>query len=583
MSLSNKLNNVTGLIRPSYLDIVCLVILLGLNPIAYSLFLSPGLFFPDSLSYATMARNFFSTGLLYLPTWGHIDNALILPPLFPFMIACGRCFFQETLSVAEFASSISMLILTILIFFYIKKMTDRLIAIIAIIVIQINYYFFFIGMMPLSESVFLLTIGLTLWVTLLYLNNPLKKQKMLSFLIGISCSLVFLSRQIGIIIYVFISIVFMQEFFKISGNDRRILFNNFLFIICGALILLIPYTISLYLQTGQNPLTQGFKKNEYVIKVADPEILNEIDKEKKLPTELLELIGTQQDKDYGIVYAERRRMRKLLPDASEMYGYASVANDSKIDKKVELVFDSFKKPGAYFVRLFNNIFHLKSVLGGFTTIFFFLLCFLSLIINMDKNRDFKRFLLPSFIIFYLLVVSLLTDKISRYIYILFPFCIMYISIESCKYLNWTRDILKIKLSGRLILVLIFVIVLLTMPRFFTDLDLHPKYEGLENEYGHDFKKIVNGEPVFSLFAYEAYIIGSPYRILPNDSLEKVAAYGKKTGVRWILIYHGQGSVSELQLYNNLDWYSNRLLEKTYPHIVKFRLGTKIDMALYEIL
>jgi hypothetical protein len=84
--------------------------------------------------------------------------------------------------------------------------------------------------------------------------------------------------------------------------------------------------------------------------------------------------------------------------------------------------------------------------------------------------------------------------------------------------------------------------------------------------------------------YESYIIGSPYRILPNDSLEKVAAYGKKTGVRWILLFHSASSISELQMCGNLKWYTNRALGKTYPDLVKFRLGREDgSLMLYEIL
>ena len=92
------------------------------------------------------------------------------------------------------------------------------------------------------------------------------------------------------------------------------------------------------------------------------------------------------------------------------------------------------------------------------------------------------------------------------------------------------------------------------------------------------------DKIFMNLGYESYIIGSPYRILPNDSLEKVAAYGKKTGVRWILLFHNASSISELQMCDNLKWYTNRSLEKTYPDLVKFRLGREDgSLMLYEIL
>ncbi|MBN1906371.1 MAG: hypothetical protein JW927_14865 [Deltaproteobacteria bacterium] len=131
---------------------------------------------------------------------------------------------------------------------------------------------------------------------------------------------------------------------------------------------------------------------------------------------------------------------------------------------------------------------------------------------------------------------------------------------------------------------IFGSLLVATPRYFTALRLGQKYLGIDNEYGHDFKKIVNGEPAFSLSDYEAYLIGSSYRMLPNDSLEKVVAYGKKTGVRWILIFFGKSTAIELMDYDNLDWYKNRYLGETYPDLVKFRLGSEDGyLMLYEIL
>jgi len=571
-------------VKSCYRDILCIVLIIGLNPITYFFPLSPGIFPPDIFAYAAMAKDLFQKGLLYLPSWGHIDNGLILPPLYPFLIACGRIFSNETLNIAEYISNLSMIIFAIPTFLYIRKMASRLVAVVAMVIIQINYRFFLIGMKPLPESLFLLMIALTLWLMLLFFPEPSRKQRLLSFVLGISCSFVFLSRQIGLIIFVFVGILFIIQYKIISGNNRRELLKNYLFTGYGAMALLIPYTLALYLQTSQHPLTQGFRKNEYVIKVDDPELLDSIAREKDLSEELLELIESQPDKDYGIIYAERRRMRKLLPDASEMYAYALSANNSKTDKRINAILANFNNPGAYFVRLYKNILHIKSAVGWVATILFFLFCFLSIAFKKDKNRDLSRFLLPSFVIFYLLILSLLTDKISRYTYILFPFFVIYISIESYGYLKQIRAIFKTKLAGHFFLVFLFSLILLTTPAFFTGLNIGPKYKGLENEYGYDFKKIVKGEPVFSLFAFEAYIIGSPYRILPNDSLEKVAVYGKKTGVRWILLFHGQSSASELKLYNNLDWFSNRLLESTYPDLVKFRLGTTDGaMALYEIL
>jgi 4-amino-4-deoxy-L-arabinose transferase-like glycosyltransferase len=569
---------------PRIMDLFCIGFIIALDPIAYFLSLSSGVFPPDTFAYATMARDLFSKGLLYLPSWGHVDQSLILPPLYPFLIACGRFLSSEPLNVAEFVSSSCILIFTIIIYFYMKKFTNRITAIITICVIQVNYYFFLIGMRPLSESVFLLTLGVTFWLISCFLDKTSKNQKVLSFFIGISCSLVFLSRQIGLIIYVFVGILFILRYLTESGNERKVLVNNLFLAICGAMLLFIPYASGIYLQTGQHPLKQYFRENRYLTKISDPKILSDIEQEKKVPPELLRSSAAQSDNAYSIIYAERRRMRRLLPDASEMYAYVSVQEKAKPNNVTDQISAYLKKPGVYFHSVYNNILNLKSALGGFTSAFFFLLCLLPLLSRPDNIRNLEGFLLPFFIIFYLLAISLITDKISRYVYILFPFCIMYIFITCYKYIKRIKSIPNFKLFRFLVYILISSLILITTPKFFTDLNLTIKNKGAENEYGSDFKKILNGEPVFSISAYEAYMVGSPYRILPNDSLDKVAAYGKKTGVRWLLIFRTRSNAGELRLYNNVDWYSIPQLEKAYPDLVEFHLGSiNGSMVLYKIL
>ncbi len=585
MNISIRKSNIKigSSIGPLYQDIFSIVFIFLMNPILYFITLSPGIFPPDLFAYLTFAKNLFNTGLLYLPSWGHIDTGLILPPIYPFLIAVGRFFSSETLNVAEYINSICMLLFCIPAFLLIKQLANRVIAVIALILIQVNYYFFLVGMRPLTEAVFLLTIGFTLWLSLLVINSCHKKQHVLLFFLGLSCSLVFLSRQIGVVIYLFIGLLFLFQWFIQSKNSRRTILNKYLIVAFGSLVILVPYSIVLYWQTGQHPLKQHFRKNEYVVKVDDSRIIEKIEQAKDLPDNLVKLIEGQPDYEYGIIYAQRRRMRELLPDASEMYSNVHFEGKEQSGSLKKALL-GLLNPRVYFKKIWNNILNLQVSLGSFGTILFFILCFAPLFLKTDKKRSLERFLLPSFIIIYLLAISVLTDKIARYAYILFPFCLMHISIEMDILFNKLKRIPKFKLPSFLMIFFIFTSVLATTPRFFTDLSLSPKYLGIDNEYGYDFKKIVNGEPVFSLFPYEAYIIGSPYHILPNDSLEKVAAYGKKTGVRWILLFHSTSSISELQMYENLKWYSSRALEKIYPDLVKFRLGRKDEsLMLYEIL
>jgi len=570
-------------IRPLYLDLFCLSVIIALNPISYFITFSPDVFTADTIAYATMAKELFTKGLLYIPSWGHIDTGLILPPLYPFLIASGRIFSPETLNVAEYVSSICALMSSVIIFLYLKKMTNRIIAIITTVLIQINYYYFLIGMRPLSEATFLLTLSLALYLMLLILNNLEGKRRLTAFLTGLVCCLVFLARQIGIIVSVFAVVIFFIQWLNISGEERKILYKNIRFVLLGWLLLFVPYATILYCQTGQNPFTQGFRENKYMITVKDPEILSQIENKRTLPWELVKQIESAPDGDYGLIYAERRRMRKLLLDASEMYAY--IDTDKEEDSGyLDKVLSNIRDWKYYFTKFYNNIAHLRLSLSNITMILFFFACLSSLLIKNYRIRFSARVLLPFFIIFYVIIISFLTDKIDRYIYILFPFCLMHISIELYICINALIGFLRSKGPSSLILsTIILSVILLTTPGFFTGLKILPKMEGMEYRYQY-FKGYLNGDPVFSLFSYYSFIAGGTFRILPNDSLEKVVQYGEKTGVRWLLIVRTPSTANELRLYSNAQWYFERYLEKCYPDLVKFRVGTSDGvMALYEIL
>jgi 4-amino-4-deoxy-L-arabinose transferase-like glycosyltransferase len=470
-----------------------------------------------------------------------------------------------------------------LIFLYLKQMTNRIIAVITLIPLQLNCYYFVPGLTPLSETTFWVTLSVTLYLILIINNDHGKERKLLAFLAGLACCLVFLSRQIGIIVIVFIAIIFLIQWLAVFEKQRKVLNRNFLFILSGWLIIFVPYATILYSQTGQGPLTQGFRKHNYMVTVKDPEILKQIEAHRTLPPELLTQIESAPQSDYGRIYAERRRMRKLLPDASEMYSYV-IMEEGGGAGYLKRAFSSFKNPKDYLHRFYNNLIHLNGPLGYVLTTLFFVLCFLPFLIKSNKTKLLNRLLLPLFIIFYLIIISFLTDKIDRYIYILFPFCLMHISAELFICFNALMDVLRLKRFSNLILpVSIFSIILLTTPNFFTAFQVIPKAEGMENKYDY-LKEYIKGAPVFGLAPYDSYIAGGSFRMLPNDSLEKVVQYGKKTGVRWLLIVRTLSTANQLNLYDNAQWYFERSLEKSHPDLVKFRAGTPDTvMALYEIL
>jgi hypothetical protein len=145
-------------------------------------------------------------------------------------------------------------------------------------------------------------------------------------------------------------------------------------------------------------------------------------------------------------------------------------------------------------------------------------------------------------------MSCFTDTISRYIHILFPFVIMHIAGELFVFSRAMAGTLKRRVWGFLIPCVAFGAFAAATPKYFNAPGLFPKVGFVETAF-KEMRDRVRGEPVFSLFPFPAYLSGGLYRVLPNDSLEKVAAYGRRTGVRWLLISWTGHTRSELTFYN----------------------------------
>ena len=563
--------NKDGLLNRWYPDLLCLILIIGLNPVTLFFNYSPKMFTPDTIAYVTLGRDLFSKGLFYIPSWGHVNNGLIYPLLYPFFIACGNLFSAESLKVAEWVSCLSVLAASIPIFLYLKETTNRIIALLTVFLIQINFYYFSFGMRPLSESTFLLTLSCTLLLTLRLFKHSEKSGGGLPLLLGLSCALVFLSRQIGIIVLIFLMGFFLLHGFISSRTERGVIFKNALFMVLGWFILIIPYTIIIYYQTGHHPLQQDFSMVRHDVTTTDPVVL-----------EVLQRIENIPDKSYAFMYAKRRLLRKLLPDASEMLYRVNRKKREKAGFLNE-VLSTLKSPEDFIVRIYTNTQHLGKPLGSILLYLFVALCISPFLVKSENVKLLNRLLLPLFIIFYLLALSCVVDKIPRYIYILFPFVLMHIAGELFICFHAVPSALKIRFSSLVFFFLIYAFFLLVTPHFFTELEISPKLEDVETQF-ESLRKKVNGEPTFSLSYFGSYMAGGSCRLLPNDSLDKVVKYGKRTGVRWIIVSRTRGISSEAELYMNASWYQSPSLDKDYPHLVRFCAETPDgSYTLYEIL
>jgi hypothetical protein len=122
---------------------------------------------------------------------------------------------------------------------------------------------------------------------------------------------------------------------------------------------------------------------------------------------------------------------------------------------------------------------------------------------------------------------------------------------------------------------------LTLPKNYSDVQSRPKGT-LEQMGESNFRQFIGqGEPVFSIGPYHAYVAGGTWRVLPNDSLEKIAKYAAHTGVRWMIVVHKpQPEVSAYKLAKN--WYLDKSLLREYRHLVNLRAVSRDSQSfLFE--
>ena len=96
--------------------------------------------------------------------------------------------------------------------------------------------------------------------------------------------------------------------------------------------------------------------------------------------------------------------------------------------------------------------------------------------------------------------------------------------------------------------------------------------------------IRDDDPAFGLLPISTYLVGATFRTLPNDCLEKVLIYARRTGVKWFVVDRTPVTVMERVFYNNAQWYWSSPIEDDYRDLVRCRCrGRDGNIALYEIL
>jgi 4-amino-4-deoxy-L-arabinose transferase-like glycosyltransferase len=523
------------------LDFACVAVVLLANPVFHAFGNGiAGSFTPDSSLYASMARSLADSGALFVEGWGHVDRGVILPPLLPAFIALGSLFDADPMRVAVAVSGLAALATGIGCYFLVAGLSNRGVAVVAVLAVQVGEFYFQSAFKAMTESLFTAACVLTIVLLWQYLA---RNRSGLGLALGVACGLTFLSRKSGSFVCAFCLLwVAIDWWWRIPRRELPVLGRRFLTVVAGLLLLLAPYAIALYAQTGQQPLQPRFRLGNYSVTSDDPVVVNEI----------RELLDERDAGDYKSIYRTRRKLRKLLPDGSETYESLTPAPwiEASESVPVRVLQEATDDPSAVPVRLWTNIGHLRDALGN-PLVALFLLCSLTpLVQRLFRPIPPERFLLAAFVWSYLGAVSIVTDLVVRYAVVVAPFVVIHVAIElyalACMLLR--RRMLPGVLAASLL-----VLATTAAPKRFDSVRLHSPRRGTAS--GELRNHIRQGDPVFAMQPHDVFVMGGIFRALPDAPLPLVVRYAQLTGVRWLLISTNRKSAKQISMYEN-RWYSH---------------------------
>jgi len=537
------------------LDVVILVILIARNPLLWGYRLASSLS-PDTIAYLIFSEHLVDTGQVFLPGWGHVDIAKLLPPLYPLLIAAVNQFGGDIITSAISVSMVCLLLATIPMYLMVRTIAKPWLAAGLVLLNHANLNYLFYGSSIYSEATFIVLLFGTL-VLLLFVTKLQRTASLMFLLIGALSALAFLSRQIGIILLIFVVGWVIADAF-LRRQRWKMISRQLFWLGVGWLSLVGPYMVALQIQAHQTPFKQTFRLGHYKVSVTDPAELAEIARIDKKPSD-----------SYEDIYKKRRLQRRLLPDATEMHAFV-IRDSKKINNNRinQIILTNISRPRKVIRNLAANISNLASLAGVIVMILFGIAVISSLVWKSTLAGRRLRLMVPAFIATYIVILSLMTGLIERYLAVLLPFIAVHLAIELAVLLHW----LKNRFPGSMVMSAVSIIgvsvVLLTAPYTLLNASMLPP-KSLQSPIPG--RAIPNREPAFALLPLYSFMTGGSFRILPNDSLDKVVHYGQLTGVRWIIVpANPKGrSQGELSLYKYALWLKNPNLLKTCHRLLRF--------------
>jgi hypothetical protein len=434
--------------------------------------------------------------------------------------------------------------------------------------LQLNYDFVYMALTPLTESSFLLVLSCIAW--LIFRETSKKRHFFSMVVIGALLGVAFLTRQLGIIVAPY-ALLFLS-----IATPRRFVFNTGA-IVLGMACLILPYATLLKHQGNemQVPLSmfeQHWTKRESIS-------LRDVEQDVQ---EYLQKINDKPVHDYMDLLQKRRLLRQLLPDSSALLSEISeepvVGSKRGILRIGDRVWSSV---GDYDDHVSSNVSYLVESLGVPILVVFVITLITPCIFKAPQIPFLARYFVGGFVLYYLLVISLLTGLVERYVLILSPLVLLHILFEFyCLILRWgQKENRRFVVAG--LYTLGVALIVLVQPKSVDDISSLSRDQYATTTLADlgEFRGVMDpGAKVFAMYPLHAFLAGGDWRILPNDSLEKISKFAEHEGVEWLLVVREESIETSLN-EKTRQWYMGPHLPSLYKHLMEMQAVTRNGRAM----
>jgi 4-amino-4-deoxy-L-arabinose transferase-like glycosyltransferase len=519
-----------------------LALLIAVNPVVYSINRSAAYFPPDSILYAVMARDFLDGLPLHVSGWGGAGGGVILPPLYPAVVALMSIASPNRLAVAEYVSAISIILAAIPLYLTARSYAGRIPSLIGVGALQCMGFYFHTALQPLTEGLFILVSAIAAYVLVRTARRGTKLRWVL--ISGVCAALVYFTRQIGLLFLPCAVLFFLlpgTESFR-SRVKRRV--TAAVVVVGGFLVLAGPYALTLYLQTGQLPLKQRFSTRSQAVQPSAEDLRT------------IERIRAETSAGYEGTYGERRRLRKLNEARSAMLS-SVVAGDGNQRSLVSSVFKTLMSPRSVIQRIGSNLRHVVTAAGPGLSLLFCMAMLFPLTRTTDERRRWVWSVPWLWVVGYVFGLSLVSTTVDRYVLVIIPFLFLQSVLFLTTVGGWLPAVRtrhgRLPIDGGLATI-VFVIGLASAPSLFADVSRYPKLLESELPMGALRNVVGRGDPMFTLYPADAYFLGGIFRVQPDARTGDLAAFARRTGVKWLVVRRTPQIMQELQYYSESSWY-----------------------------